>query len=62
MAGHGEEQYMADHEHPIWHTIDIDHQNVTVSRQCLTHYGLMVLLESVPSLFTALPREVVAAA
>jgi hypothetical protein len=62
MSGHGEEQHMADHEHPIWDTIAIDHHNVTVSRQGLTHYGLMALLESVPPLFTALPREVVAAA
>ena len=36
---------MADHEHPIWDTIAIDNQNVTVSRQVLTHYDLMTLLE-----------------
>lgn len=52
---------MSDIENPIWKTIEYDEKNVAISRQVLVDFCLLDLLERIPELFRALPREVEAA-
>lgn len=52
---------MPESDHPIWKTIEFDQANIEESRKLLESRGLMAILERVPSLFDALPREIEAA-
>jgi hypothetical protein len=49
---------MPEDDHPIWKTLEFDQANIEESRKLLESRGLVVLLERIPSLFDALPREI----